>query len=97
MHLFHIPQCTIQNRNVHISVLWDIEQVHYGTCELGQLDHYKWILVIFESKYDFHSRKYIWKRRLQMSTILFNVLIKNKKKWQHLPVNWNIASDYHIW
>ena len=31
MHLFHIPQCTIENRNVHISVLngalWDMEQV----------------------------------------------------------------------
>ena len=30
MHLFHIPQCTIQYRNVHISVLngalWDMEQ-----------------------------------------------------------------------
>ena len=29
MHMFHIPQCTIQNRNVHISVLndalWDME------------------------------------------------------------------------
>ena len=34
MHLFHIPQCSIQNRNVHISVLngalWDMEQVHSG-------------------------------------------------------------------
>ena len=40
MHLFHIPQCTIQNRNVHISVLngafGDMEQVHCGICELGQ-------------------------------------------------------------
>ena len=39
MHLFHIPQCSIQNRNVHISVLngalWDMEQVHSGICELG--------------------------------------------------------------
>ena len=41
MHLFDIPQCTIQNRNVHISVLngtlWDIEPVHYGICEIGLL------------------------------------------------------------
>ena len=33
MHLFHIPQCPIQNRNVHISVmngaLWDMEHIHY--------------------------------------------------------------------
>ena len=38
MHMFHIPQCSIQNRNVHISVLngalWDMEQVHSGICEL---------------------------------------------------------------
>ena len=41
MHLFRIPQCIIQNRNVHISVLngalWDMEHVHYGINELGQL------------------------------------------------------------
>ena len=37
MHLFHIPQCTIQNRILHISVLngvlWDMEKVHCGICE----------------------------------------------------------------
>ena len=41
MHLFHIPECSTQNRNVHISVLngafWDMEQVHSGICELGQM------------------------------------------------------------
>ena len=41
--LFHIPQCSIQNRNVHISVLngalWDIEPVQTGICELVQLPH----------------------------------------------------------
>ena len=40
MHLFHIPQCSIQNKNGHISVLngalWDMEQVHSGIRELGQ-------------------------------------------------------------
>ena len=40
MHLSHIPQHTIQNRNVHISVLngvlWDMGQVHWGICEIGQ-------------------------------------------------------------
>ena len=39
MHLFHIAQCSIQSRNVHISVLngalWDMEQVHSGICEIG--------------------------------------------------------------
>ena len=42
MHLFHIPQYTIQNRNVHISVLngalWDMKQVHCGICEYGPLE-----------------------------------------------------------
>ena len=39
MHLSHIPQCTIQNRNVPISVLndalWDMEQLQCGICEIG--------------------------------------------------------------
>ena len=39
MNLFHIPQCSIQDRNVHISVLngalLDVEQVHSGICEIG--------------------------------------------------------------
>ena len=37
--LSHIPQCTIQNRNVFIAVLnsalWDMGQVHCGICEIG--------------------------------------------------------------
>ena len=41
MHMLHIPQFIIQKRNVHISVLngvlWYMEQVHCGICELGQL------------------------------------------------------------
>ena len=38
MHRSHIPQCTSQNRNVHISVLngvlWDMGQVQCGICEI---------------------------------------------------------------
>ena len=41
VHLSHIPQCTIQNINVHISVLngalWDIGQLHCGICEIDLL------------------------------------------------------------
>ena len=44
MYLFHIPQCSIQNRNVHISVLngalWDMEQVDSEICELEQFGHW---------------------------------------------------------
>ena len=40
-HLSVIPQCTIQNRNMHISVLngalWDVAQVHCGICAIGLL------------------------------------------------------------
>ena len=46
----YIAQCTIQNRNVHISVLkgvlCDVKQVHCGICEIGpdeRLDH-QWLL-----------------------------------------------------
>ena len=39
--MLHIPQCSIQNRNVHISVLngaWrGMEQVHFRICEIGPL------------------------------------------------------------
>ena len=39
MHLFHIPQCTIQNRKVHISVLngalWDMGEEHCGIYEFS--------------------------------------------------------------
>ena len=49
MRLFHIPQCSIHNRNVHISVLngalWDMEQVHSRICELGQLTQCKWTIL----------------------------------------------------
>ena len=43
MHLFYIPECTIQNRNGHISILTgalcDMEQVNCGFCEIGPF-HY---------------------------------------------------------
>ena len=44
MHLFQIPQLSIQYKNLHISdvngALWDVEQVHSGISELGQLTLY---------------------------------------------------------
>ena len=40
MHQFHIPRCTIQNRNMHIYVLngalWDMERVHCGIFKKNQ-------------------------------------------------------------
>ena len=39
MYLFYIPQCTMRNKKVHISilngVLWDMELVHCGICEIA--------------------------------------------------------------
>ena len=47
MLLSYIPQCTSQNRNVHIfvlnGVLWDMGQVHHGFWEFGQLCGFHWI------------------------------------------------------
>ena len=56
MYLSHIPQCTIQNRNVYISVtnaLWDMELVHCGICEIGQLSPAIWFAIL---EYHFHGR-----------------------------------------
>ena len=43
MPIWQRPQCIIQNRNVHISVLngalWYMGQVHCGICEIGLLHH----------------------------------------------------------
>ena len=49
MPLLHIPQCSIQNRNVHISVLngalWDMEQGYSGIYENGLLNTSSWRLL----------------------------------------------------
>ena len=46
LHLSHIPQCTIQNRHVHISVLncalWDMGQAHCGICEFWSIVNDEW-------------------------------------------------------
>ena len=51
MHLFHIRQCSISNRNAHISVLnealWDMEQVHSGIWELGQFKLHSFISSLY--------------------------------------------------
>ena len=62
MHLFNIPQCTIQNRNVHISVLngalWDMEQVHCRICEIGlYMDHMHILLDVQNEAYIFQWQK----------------------------------------
>ena len=46
----HFPQCTIQNRNVHIyvltGVLWYMVQVHCGVCEIGPFEH-SWSILLY--------------------------------------------------
>ena len=55
MYSFHIPQCTIQNGDVHISVLngalWDMEEVHCAIYEIGLLvvNRYYHVIDIFFS------------------------------------------------
>ena len=50
MHLSHIPQYTIQNRNVHISVLngvlWNKGKLHRTICEIGLWNAKKYINLI---------------------------------------------------
>ena len=69
MRLFHIPQCTIQNRNVHISVLkgalWDMEQAHCGVCEL-----------VYNSSGSYHG----WVITSQQITMRYNYL---SMPWLH--------------
>ena len=47
MHLFHITECSIQNRNVHTCVLnrifCDMERVHSGIFEIGLFSPCRWI------------------------------------------------------
>ena len=71
MHLFYIPECTIQNRNVHISVLngafWDMEQVHTRICEIDLIRR-QWSKLlsqaslhwIIESKGTFSNMTFDW-------------------------------------
>ena len=46
IHLFQISQCSIQNRNVYISVLdealWDMQQEHFGIFKIGLLLQCQW-------------------------------------------------------
>ena len=52
--MFHIPQCSIQNRNGYISILngalWDMEQVHSGICEIDLYKMADILLTIFRKK-----------------------------------------------
>ena len=65
MHLFHIPQCSIQNRNVHITVLkgalWDMEQMHSGSCESDRFN-YNWVK-LWSNKQAMGSRSWVLQRK----------------------------------
>ena len=74
MHLSYIPQYTIQNRNVDISVLngalWDMEQVHHGICEWG---HLLWVIYVREDNYSnvqVMIKRLIWTIWTPMSSVL---------------------------
>ena len=52
MHLFHIPQCSIQYRNENI------EQMHFGICELGPKNiTYSTAVIGAEHKSEFKLKK----------------------------------------
>ena len=87
--VFLIPQCPIQNRNVHISVLkddalLDMEQVHCGICELGQL-----ILVDMGT--------IIWQQTITKHYCLWTVkIIRIRRVYDRLVLNIYIYI-YHIY
>ena len=60
----HHSQCTIKNRNVHISVLngvlWDMEQVYCVICEIG-------LLIIMSLNPGIPSRLHKWVLMLNIS------------------------------
>ena len=76
MHLFDIPQCSIQNRNMHISALngalWDMEHVHSEISELVQWTcfHLNWFVEI-------NSCKCILLALILMIKINFTVILPN--------------------
>ena len=79
MHLWHIPQCTIQNRNVHISVLngalWDMAQCTVGFVNLVYSRAILEVAVPCLSL-AFHTRKSEIRKRL---FVIFTV----RQKWFH--------------
>ena len=89
MHLTHIPQCTIQNRNVHISILndalWDMEHVHWGICEIGLLVCSSLIEPPVH-RHQWHLPSKIQWDRQQFSSLTenFNYLINTEKTQLHI-------------
>ena len=68
MHQSHIAQCSIQNRNVHISVLngafWYMGQLHCVVCEIGlYVILYTGIILCM------HSASERWRYNVTSSTI----------------------------
>ena len=57
MYLSHIPQYTIQNRNVTISVLngvlWDMRLAHCGICEIDLYTNTNLNVLLESTDYDF--------------------------------------------
>ena len=67
--MFNIPQYTIENRNVQISVLngvlWDMAQVHCGICESGQLCFFKGAHMVTIYRLHCHHELHILKRDMR--------------------------------
>ena len=86
MYLFHIPQCNIRNRNVHISVLNDA-LMGYGTCALWDL--WNWPIMIsrislcsnLTCKHNPSDNGYLWRSKITYVYFTF-------------PQNWNRTGRY---
>ena len=92
MHLSHIPQCTIQNRNVHISVLngalWDMGQMHCGICEFDLCCGSWWYPLhhLDISSYDIDYRGYIQVLVIQHSRGTSSNFLCHLNVWKYLKI-----------
>ena len=83
MHLFHIPQCIIQNISVLNGPLSDMEQMHCGICEIvywSNPDNYDQIDFMFLEFRD-NDQKWVLGRKFVYVVMghLYRILFPNTK------------------
>ena len=107
IHQFHIPQCPIQNRNVHNirsvnGALWNMEQVHSGSIVLGHV-----LCGCLSTPIGIgHLREVFYEKDVRAATCHDDV-IKEKHFPRYWPFVWGIhrsrwiphtkASDAELW
>ena len=90
----HNPHCSIQNRNVHISVLngalWDTEQVHSVICELGHF----WIYLFSAIIWSTNCLPPSW-TKLSADEVMAKFASRYQWKDVQKHIVWHIAAETH--